>query len=87
MSMELTKLKWIVFVIDAKHKDHSGCVFSNYKDAREFVANMLDSDNKEKAIIGTFYLEPDYEHMNIQLIETIGFKGDGKTVNQLKFFS
>ncbi len=76
---------YIVIVIDSKYKDHDGKVFSGYADAKQFAAEIISENYADKAVIGMFVFDGTKE-MNIRMIETIGFTGDKKNVNQLNLF-
>lgn len=81
------KCHYIVFLIDSKIKDHDGKVFSGYADAKSFVAELLSDKNyADKAVIGQFIFDPNTKEMYIGMIETIGFTGDKKAINQLDLF-
>jgi hypothetical protein len=84
--MELSDLKYIVFLLDCKHKQHDGKVCSSLEDARDFVHTYQEEKWATQFIIGTFLLEPGARDMNIQLIEPYGFKADKKHTNQLDLF-
>ena len=76
---------YIVFAIDSKYKDHDGKVFSGYADAKKFAAEIISENYADKAVIGMFIFDGTKE-MHIGMIETIGFTGDKKNVNQLNLF-
>lgn len=84
--MEAEKLRYIVFVIDSKYKSHDGKIFSSVEEAREFVVDTMHYDYGDKAVIGCFYLDKDSKEMLITHIDSIGFKGDKKNINQTQLF-
>lgn len=80
--------RYILFLIDSKIKQHDGIIFCSYKEAREYADDCLKEDwYCDKAVIGMFSLDPNAKEMRITMIETIGFKGDKKKVNQLDLFN
>lgn len=85
MSPEITQLRYIVFLIDSKLKQHDGKVFKSHKDAKDFTRDMFEEKYADKAVIGMF-VEDGSEWCLISLVETIGFKGDKKNVEQLELF-
>jgi hypothetical protein len=84
--MNSTALRYILFLIDTKIKDHDGKIFCSYDEAREYASDCLNDAFCDKAVIGMFYLDPNSKEMLITQVETIGFYGDKKNVNQLKLF-
>lgn len=83
--MDATQLRYIVFLIDSKYKDHDGMIFSSYEEAKEFVSNRID-EFTTKAVIGMFVLNQSSRESMITMVETIGFSGDKKNINQLELF-
>jgi hypothetical protein len=79
-------MKYIVFLIDSKIKEHDGKVFCNYNDAKDFTRECILQKYSEKAIIGMFVFDKSKKEMLISHIESIGFSGDKKDVNQLQLF-
>ena len=73
-----TNLRYIVFLIDSKIKDHSGKIFISLHNAKEYAKDLISENYADKAIIGMFYLIADSSEMLITMIETIGFPGDKK---------
>lgn len=84
--MEVENLRYVVFVIDSKYKDHDGKVFATLDAAREFIMYSLCFDYADKAVIGCFYLDNNSKEMNITQIDSVGFKGDKTNINQTKLF-
>lgn len=84
--MEITTLRYIVFLIDSKIKDHDGKIFCSYEEARAYVADTISDNYADKAVIGMFSLSNDKELL-ITKVETIGFQGDKRHVNQLQLFA
>lgn len=78
--------RYIVFLIDCEFKDHDGKVFTSLVRAREFANNIIREEYADKAVIGMFVIDLQEQEMLISTIETIGFKGDKKSLNQLKLF-
>jgi hypothetical protein len=78
-------VRYIVFLLDTKHKDHNGYVFQSYSDAKKYVSEKLEAEYEEKAVIGMF-LEDNSKEMFISHVQSIGFKADKKNVNQLDLF-
>jgi len=79
--------RYILFLIDSKIKQHDGIIFCSYKEAREYATDCLKEDwYCDKAVIGMFSLDPQAKEMRITMVETIGFKGDKKNVNQVDLF-
>jgi len=60
------------------------CIF-NYGDAREFISDYLFDYPGEKCVVG-FFTFNNSPYMDISYVESIGFKGDKKTFNQLNLF-
>lgn len=83
---EVNMLRYIVFLIDTKIKDHNGKIFSDYNEAREYTSNCINEQYADKAVIGMFLLNPNHKEMFISNVETIGFARDKKDVNQLQLF-
>lgn len=79
-------LRYILFLIDSKIKMHDGKIFCNYEDAKNYAVKCIDEEYSDKAVIGMFYLDHNQEEMLITMVETIGFRGDKKNVNQLELF-
>lgn len=79
-------MKYIVFMIDSKHKDHDGKIFSSVDDAKDFLNDMYEIDFFNKAIIGMFVYDKDKKEMIITMVESFGFPGDKKITNQLSIF-
>jgi hypothetical protein len=80
------KLRYIVFMIDSKTKDHDGKVFTKHEDAKEYAAAIIDSQYADRAVIGMFYLNEQAREMIITKVETIGFRGDKTKLRQLDLF-
>lgn len=84
--MDINQLRYIVFLIDSKYKEHDGKIFSSHKDALEFTNNIITEKYADKAIIGMFTIDLNCEELLISMIQTIGFVGDKKDVYQLDLF-
>lgn len=78
--------RYILFLIDSKMKQHDGKIFISYNAAKEYAVGCLDGIYATKAVIGFFSLNPNSREMFISCVETIGFNGDKKKVNQLELF-
>jgi hypothetical protein len=81
-----TSLRYILFLIDSKIKQHDGKVFSSYDEAREYASDCIREKYSDKAVIGMFCLDPGAKEMLITMVETIGFAGDKRNVHQLQLF-
>lgn len=84
---DTASLRYIVFLIDSKIKEHDGKIFCSYEQAREYVGDCIADDYADKAVIGMFCQDPNAREMLITMVETIGFARDKKDVNQLQLFS
>ena len=82
----VTSLRYIVFLIDSKIKEHDGKIFSSYDEARQFANDCINDNYCDKAVIGMFCLDEQIKEMLITMVETIGFPGDKKNINQLQLF-
>ena len=85
-ALEATSLRYILFLIDSKIKQHDGKIFSSYTEAREYASDCIKEKYSDKAVIGMFYLDIRSKEMLITNVETIGFPGDKKNINQLELF-
>ena len=81
-----SSLRYILFLIDSKIKQHDGKIFCSYDEAREYASDCINENYSDKAVIGMFCLDPNSKEMLITMVETIGFSGDKKNVNQLQLF-
>jgi hypothetical protein len=79
-------LRYILFLIDSRIKEHDGKIFCSYDEAREYASDCINEKYSDKAVIGMFCLEPNSKEMLITMVETIGFSGDKKNINQLQLF-
>lgn len=84
--MDSTSLRYILFLIDSKIKEHDGKIFISYDEARQYAADCINEKYSDKAVIGMFYLNNNAKEMLISMVETIGFSGDHKNANQLQLF-
>jgi hypothetical protein len=82
----MNQLHYIVFLLDCKGKNHDGKLLKSYTAAKAFCKDVIDEHYADRIIIGTVMLDGN-EEMNIQLIETVGFKNDVKHFNQLNLFN
>jgi hypothetical protein len=85
--MKSENLRYIIFAIDSKEKQHDGKIFASYQEAKEYAADLIADKFADKTVIGMFHIDKDSKEMFISQIETIGFAGDKKNVNQLNLFS
>jgi hypothetical protein len=83
---DVASLRYILFLIDSKIKQHDGKIFCSYDEAREYASDCINENYSDKAVIGMFCLDPNSKEMLITMVETIGFSGDKKNVNQLQLF-
>lgn len=79
-------IRYIVFLIDTKIKDHDGKVFCSYQEAKQYTAETIKEKYADKAVIGIFSMVPNANSMLITMVETIGFSGDKKNIAQLNLF-
>ncbi len=84
--MEATSLRYILFLIDSKIKEHDGKVFCSHEEARQYASDCIRDKYSDKAVIGMFSNDLNAKEMLITMVETIGFPGDKKNVNQLQLF-
>lgn len=85
-ALSASSLRYILFLIDSKIKQHDGKIFCSYNEARQYAKECISEKYVDKAVIGMFYLESFSKEMSITMVETIGFLGDKKNVNQLQLF-
>lgn len=81
-----SNLRYIVFLIDSKNKQHDGKIFSSHASAKDYAEECVDGVEADKAVIGMFYNDMQVEFMQITMVETIGFHRDKKKVEQLSLF-
>lgn len=79
-------IRYILFLVDSKYKQHDGKIFCSYNEAKEYADDCLSEKYVDKAVIGMFTLNAQHKQMLITMVETIGFTGDKKNVNQLELF-
>jgi hypothetical protein len=84
--MERNSIRYILFLIDSKIKDHDGKIFCSLRDAREYAKDTIKEKYADKAVVGMFVWDEGAREMLITMVETIGFKGDKMDVLQLKLF-
>lgn len=84
--MNETSLRYILFLIDSKIKQHDGKIFSSYEEAKQYAIDCINDNYSDKAVIGMFSLDENLKEMLITKVETIGFVGDKKDINQLELF-
>lgn len=86
MTPQEKDLRYILFLIDSKVKQHDGKIFSSHQEALEYANDCIKDDYCDKAVIGMFLIDQNEKEMLITKVETIGFSGDKKNVNQLELF-
>lgn len=84
---KVENLRYIVFLIESKFKEHDGMVFASLTEAREYCKSTIKKQYADKLVIGSFVMEQNASEMFINTIETYGFKGDKKNTEQLKLFN
>lgn len=85
--MDATRLRYILFMLDSKIQQHDGKIFCRHSDAKDYAIDCIKENYCSQFIIGTFVMDANSQEMLIESIETFGFKGDVKDVNQLQLFS
>jgi len=83
----LSSIRYILFLIDSKIKEHDGKIFCSYKEARNYANDCITENYSDKAVIGMFTINTQAREMLITMVETIGFTGDKKNLNQLQLFA
>lgn len=83
--MDISDLRYIVFCLDSKFKDHDGKIFISLSDARQFATVCMEDHYCDKFIIGMF-VQGNHQEINISKIETFGFKNSKKDINQRSLF-
>jgi len=86
MTPSLNNARYIVMLLDNKHKQHDGKVFVKHQDARDFANSYITDGYCTKAVIGFFVYDSQRQEMLISHVETIGYRGDKKHVNQMDLF-
>lgn len=87
MKMKVENMRYIVFLIDSKDKQHDGCLFASIQEARDYVKESLQKDRSgfryaDKAVVGLMVWDG-CKTTSIAEVETIGFKGDTKVAKLL----
>lgn len=85
--MSTEDIRYIVFLLDSKFKDHDGKIFCSLPEAREYATDAIQVNYGDKAVIGMFVLQTGVAQMLITMVETIGFAADKKAINQLALFN
>lgn len=85
--MRAEMLRYIVFLIDSKSKEHDGKILCSHEEARDYADDCIREKYCDRAVVGMFYLNPNEREMHISKVETIGFPGDVKNVYQLQLFA
>lgn len=84
--MESQNLRYILFLLDSKIKEHDGKIFCSFDDAKKYAFDCINDNYSDKAIIGMFNNNLDAREMIITMVESIGFSSDKKNINQLNLF-
>jgi hypothetical protein len=84
--MDRNQIRYIAILIDSKIKEHDGKVFCSIDDAREYAMNVINENYADRAVIGMFVIDMLARESIITMIDTLGFTGDKKKINQLKLF-
>lgn len=85
-ALDSASIRYILFLIDSKFKEHDGKIFCSYEEAREYANDCINENYSDKAVIGMFCMNPNSKVMMITMVQTLGFLGDKKDVNQLELF-
>jgi len=86
-SLSVENLRYIIFLIDSKIKEHDGKIFCSYKEAKEYASDCIAENYCDKVVMGMFSMSNQEREMLITKIDTIGFAVDKKDLNQLQLFS
>jgi hypothetical protein len=84
--MDRNQIRYIAILIDSKIKEHDGKVFCSIDDAMEYAMNVINENYADRAVIGMFVIDMLARESIITMIDTLGFTGDKKKINQLKLF-
>jgi hypothetical protein len=84
--MKPENLRYIIFLIDSKIKEHDGKIFCSLNEVKNYAHDCINDNYCDKIIIGMFYNDINLKEMNITMVETIGFTNDKKNINQLQLF-
>jgi hypothetical protein len=84
--MDTNNTRYILMVIDTKHKDHEGRIFADLNEARRMAEQVLGEGYADKAAIGMFVMDPSAYQMHISHVETMGFQSDRTRIAQLELF-
>lgn len=84
---KIEDLRYIVFLLDSKVKEHDGKIFCSLPDARQYAIEAIDENYCDKAVVGMFVMQSHAKEMTITMIETMGFAKDKKDANQLVLFT
>lgn len=83
----IADLRYIVFLLDSKIKQHDGKIFCSLPEARRYAIEAIEENYCDKAVVGMFVMQSQAKEMTITMVETIGFAKDKKDVSQLVLFS
>lgn len=78
--------RYILILIDKKHKEHDGIVFKSLSDAKEYARDCIQEKYCTSFVIGMFVFNYIDERIIISFVESYGMPGDKKKINQLKLF-
>lgn len=84
--LDVKNLRYIVFLIDSRVKQHDGYIFSSHKEAEDYANDAIKEKYSSKAVIGLFHIDLHCQEMMITKVDTIGFVGDKKKAHQLDLF-
>ncbi|MEI2423175.1 hypothetical protein V6O07_23075 [Arthrospira platensis SPKY2] len=86
MNLDAKNMRFIVFLIDSKSKEHDGYIFCKIDTARRYATDCIDEGYCTHAVVGQFYMDKDLEKMNITMVCTYGFRNDKTNIVQLDLF-
>lgn len=82
----IQEARYIVFLLDSKFKEHDGKVFVSHAEARQWAGECVQDKYCDKFVIGMFVFEPGHREMLISYVQSFGFRGDVKKIEQLSLF-
>ena len=84
--MSESDLRYIVFVIDGRMKQHEGVIVTSLQDARREAQEQLREMQGTKMILASFILDPKNPYMYLHEVEVIDSKTSERKLNQLNLF-
>jgi hypothetical protein len=84
--MDITDLRYIVFCIDSRYKQHEGVIVGSISEARREAQQLLDEYIGTKMILASFLLDPKNPVMYLNEVEVIDSKTSKKKLDQLDLF-